>query len=44
MNNDVEDLLRQGMLRYTADLHAPAAAGWSARPSAVAGGDWRSAR
>ena len=27
MNNDVEDLLRQGMLRYTADLHAPAAAG-----------------
>jgi hypothetical protein len=24
MNTDVEDLLRQGMLRYTADLHAPA--------------------
>jgi hypothetical protein len=23
MNTDVEDLLRQGMLRYTADLHAP---------------------
>jgi hypothetical protein len=23
-NTDVEDLLRQGMLRYTADLHAPA--------------------
>ena len=27
MKTDVEDLLRQGMLRYTADLHAPAAAG-----------------
>jgi hypothetical protein len=26
MNTDVEDLLRQGMLRYTADLHAPAPA------------------
>ena len=24
MNTDVEDLLRQGMLRYTADLRAPA--------------------
>jgi hypothetical protein len=24
MNTDVEDMLRQGMLRYTADLHAPA--------------------
>jgi len=24
MNTDIEDLLRQGMLRYTADLHAPA--------------------
>jgi hypothetical protein len=24
MNTDVEDLLRQGMQRYTADLHAPA--------------------